>query len=58
MRLVYGGGYEISHIPSSKLSNIRHKQANIPIINFPEYSIYLKVTKILITVSHVPESKI
>ena len=30
---------------------------NIPIIIFPKYSISLKVTKILNTVSHIPGSK-
>ena len=34
------------------------KLANIPIINFPKYSISLKVTKILNTVSHIHGSSL
>ena len=51
------GGYPISHIPGSKRASIPYKLENIPIIKFPKYSISLKVTKILNTVSHIPESK-
>ena len=51
------GGYQISHIPWSKQTNIPYKLANIPIINFPKFSISLEVTKILNQVSHIPGSK-
>ena len=51
------GGYQISHIPISKQANIPYKSANIPIINFPKFSISLEVMKILNQVSHIPGSK-
>ena len=61
------GGYQISHIPLSKQASIPYKLANIPLINFPKYSISLKVTQILNTypislevkwkVSYIPGSK-
>ena len=50
------GGYQVSHIPWSKQANIPYKLANIPIINFPKFSISLEVTKILNQVSHIPGS--
>ena len=37
--------------------SIPFKLANVPKINFPKYSIALKVNKILNTVSHIPRSK-
>ena len=51
------GGYPISHIPGSKRGSIPYKLVNIPIIKFPKYSISLKVTKILNTVSNIPGSE-
>ena len=51
------GGYQISYIPWSKQASIPYKLANIPIINFPKFSISLEVTKILNQVSHIPWSK-
>ena len=51
------GRYQISHILWSKQPSILYKVANIPIINFPKYSIFLKVTKILNTVSYIPRVK-
>ena len=51
------GGYQISQIPGSKQASIPYKLANIPIINFPKYSISLKVAQILNTVSYIPGSK-
>ena len=41
------GGGQISHIPLGKQANIPYKSANIPIINFPKFSISLEVIKIL-----------
>ena len=49
--------YQTSHIPWSKQASICFKLANIPIINFPEYSTCLKVTQVLSTESHIPEIK-
>ena len=48
---------QISFIPWSKEANIRYRLANSAIINFPKYSIFLEVRKILNQVSHIPGSK-
>ena len=57
--LYRGAKYPIS-LEVNKQASIIHvlKLVNIPIINFPKYSISLKVTKILNTVSHIPGSKL
>ena len=49
--------YQISYIPGSKQASIPYKMPNIPIINFAKYSISMKVTKILNTLSCIPGSK-
>ena len=49
--------YQISNIPWSKQASIPYKAPNIPIINFAKYSISLKVTKMLNTISYIPGSQ-
>ena len=55
LRLVKG--CLISHIPLIEQTSIPYKVANISRGNFSKYIIYLKVNKILNTISHIPGRK-